>query len=140
MSKIVEHTSKYFTLMSKIIEHTSKYFALMSKIIEILEYTFKYFALMSKIIEIVEHTEIGEHLEKNAENQIVKHLFYTTYLLQQIIEHLELFCHCVNSQTRLIIRDTRVIYESMDQCELRLTHCGLVLPCASVDLGQYWSR
>ena len=27
--------------------------------------------------QIVEHTEIDEHLEKNTENLIVEHLFYT---------------------------------------------------------------
>ena len=57
--------------------------------------------------QIVEHTEIDEHLEKNTENLIVEHLFYTISIATNNRTPGIVF-HCVNSQTRLTIRDTRV--------------------------------
>ena len=57
--------------------------------------------------QIVEHTEIDEHLEKNTENLIVEHLFYTISIATNNRTP-GIFFHCVNSQTRLTIRDTRV--------------------------------
>ena len=43
--------------------------------------------------QIVEHTKMNEHVEEIAKNLIVEHqvLFYTIYLLQQIIENLGFF-------------------------------------------------
>ena len=58
--------------------------------------------------QIVEHTEIDEHLEKNTENLIVEHLFYTISIATNNRTP-GIFFHCVNSQTRLTIRDTRVL-------------------------------
>ena len=57
--------------------------------------------------QIVEHTEIDEHLEKNTENLIVEHLFYTISIATNNRTP-GIFFHCVNNQTRLTIRDTRV--------------------------------
>ena len=56
---------------------------------------------------IVENAEIDEHLEKIAENIIVEHLFYTIFIATNN-RTLGVFFHCVNNQTRLTIRDTRV--------------------------------
>ena len=64
----------------------------------------RFHTLMS---QIVEHTEIDEHLEKNTENLIVEHLFYTISIATNNRTP-GIFFHCVNSQTRLTIRDTRV--------------------------------
>ena len=57
--------------------------------------------------QIVEHTEIDEHLEQIAENLIVEHLIYTIFIATNNRTS-GIFFHCVNSQTRLTIRDTRV--------------------------------
>ena len=61
--------------------------------------------------QIVEHTEIDEHLGRTAQNLIVKHLFYTTCISIATNNRTPgIFFHCVNSQTRLTIRDTRVVF------------------------------
>ena len=60
--------------------------------------------LMSQIVEL---TEINEHLEEIAKNLIVEHLFYTISIATNDRTP-GIFFHCVNSQTRLTIRDTRV--------------------------------
>ena len=59
------------------------------------------------VSQIVEHTEIDEHLEQIAENLIVEHLIYTISIATNNRTP-GIFFHCVNSQTRLTIRDTRV--------------------------------
>ena len=59
------------------------------------------------VSQIVEHTEIDEHLEQIAENLIVEHLIYTIFIATNNRTS-GIFFHCVNSQTRLTIRDTRV--------------------------------
>ena len=52
-------------------------------------------------------TEIDEHLEEIAKNVIVVHLFYTIFIATNNRTPV-IFFHCVNSQTRLTIRDTWV--------------------------------
>ena len=59
------------------------------------------------VSQIVEHTEIDEHLEQIAENLILEHLIYTIFIATNNRTS-GIFFHCVNSQTRLTIRDTRV--------------------------------
>ena len=59
------------------------------------------------VSQIVEHTEINEHVGEIAENRIVEHLFYTISIATNNRTP-GIFFNCVNSQTRLIIRDTRV--------------------------------
>ena len=59
------------------------------------------------VSQIVEHTEIDEHLGRIAENIIVEHLFYTIFIATNNRTP-GIFFHCVNSQTCLTIRDTRV--------------------------------
>ena len=60
------------------------------------------------VSQIVEHTEIDEHLEQIAENLIVEHLIYTIFIATNNRTS-GIFFHCVNSQTRLTIRDTIVV-------------------------------
>ena len=57
--------------------------------------------------QIVEHTEINEHVGEIAENLIVEHLFYTISIATNNRTP-GIFFNCVNSQTCLTIRDTRV--------------------------------
>ena len=59
------------------------------------------------VSQIVEHAEIDEHLEEIVENLIVEHLIYTISIATNNRTP-GIFFHCVNSQTRLTIRDTRV--------------------------------
>ena len=59
------------------------------------------------VSQIVEHTKIDEHMEEIAENLTVEHLFYTISIATNNRTP-GIFFHCVNSQTRLTIRDTRV--------------------------------
>ena len=63
---------------------------------------------LTLVSQIVEHTEIDEHLEQIAENLIVEHLIYTIFIATNNRTS-GIFFHCVNSQTRLTIRDTRVV-------------------------------
>ena len=60
------------------------------------------------MFQIVEHTEIDEHLREIAENLIVEHLFYTISIATNNKKP-GIFLHCVNSQTRLTIGNTRVV-------------------------------
>ena len=53
----------------------------------------------------------NEHLEEIAENLIVEHVIYTISI-ETNNRTPGIFSHCINSQTRLTIRDTRVCYES----------------------------
>ena len=63
--------------------------------------------MLTLVSQIVEHTEIDEHLEEIAENLIVEHVIYTISI--EINNRTPgIFFHCINSQTRLTIRDTRV--------------------------------
>ena len=55
-----------------------------------------------------------------------------SYLLQQIKEHLALFCHCVNSQTRLTIKDIVV--------HLYWIGSWITLSCNSPPDKIYWYR
>ena len=72
---------------------------------------YRYDALMTHhttlVSQIVEHTEIDEHLEEIAENLIVEHVIYTISI-ETNNRTPGIFFHCINSQTRLTIRDTRV--------------------------------
>ena len=69
----------------------------------------------------VEHSEIDTNLEEIAENLIVGHLFNTISIATNN-KAPEIF-HCVNSQTRLIIRDTRVVpVEPLSEYSLRWRH------------------
>ena len=70
------------------------------------------------MFQIVEHTEIDEHLGEIAENLIVEHLFYNIYIATNNRTP-GIFFHCINSQTRLTIRDTRVI-TSIIKCGMKL--------------------
>ena len=62
--------------------------------------------------QIVEHTEIDEHLEEIAENLMVEHLFSTISIATNNRTP-GIFFHHVNSQTRLIIKDTRVCIKGL---------------------------
>ena len=63
--------------------------------------------VVTLVSQIVEHTEINEHLEEIAENLIVEHVIYTISI-ETNNRTPGIFFHCINSQTRLTIRDTRV--------------------------------
>ena len=67
--------------------------------------------------QIVEHAEIDEHLEEIVENLIVEHLIYTISIATNNRTP-GIFFHCVNSQTRLTIRDTRVGNEIVDHSDV----------------------
>ena len=71
------------------------------------------------VSQIVEHTEIDEHLEQIAENLIVEHLIYTIFIATNNRTS-GIFFHCVNSQTRLTIRDTRVGLWQIDNDDMEL--------------------
>ena len=58
--------------------------------------------------QIVEHTLKDEHWKEIAENLIVEHLFYTISITTNNRTP-RIFFHCINSQTRLTIRDIRVL-------------------------------
>ena len=60
------------------------------------------------VSRIVEHIEISEHSTKFAEKLIIEHLFYTISIATNNRTP-GIFFHCVNSQTRLTIWDTRVL-------------------------------
>ena len=70
---------------------------------------------------IIEHTEINEHLGRIAENLIIEHLFCTISTATNNRTP-GIFSHCVNSETCLTNRDTRV-----------------VKPHGNIDLGQLGS-
>ena len=59
------------------------------------------------LYQIVEHIEIKEHSAKFAEKLLVEHLFYTIFIATNKRTP-GIFSHCINSQTRLTIRDTGV--------------------------------
>ena len=79
------------------------------------------------VSQIVEHTEIDEHLEEIAENLIVEHVIYTISI-ETNNRTPGIFFHCINSQTRLTIRDTRVPFAG---CMAKQSHWTTELNCLS---------
>ena len=80
------------------------------------------------VSQIVEHTKIEEHMEANVENLIVEHLLHTISITTN--DRIpRIFFHCVDSQTRLTNKDTRVnktvlVNADIQQSDYKLPNAG----------------